>query len=116
VYRQAQAEDKRKCYVCMVWVSDPLTQDKLDMLNATQDMAIEQMTPVRVLHRRTLMTRTRWVAGWIGLVSQGWCCKGGCVARVGGVVQVGVAQVGVAKWVFQGTCCRVGVTRADGAG
>lgn len=59
------SESKIKCYRCVVWTSrsipslsqDPLVQEVKDM----RDVLIEQKTPLRVLHRRSLHTRKRVV-------------------------------------------------------
>ena len=56
---QLGAESKRKQYCCVVWVSKRLESDQVDMLNALTNLVVEQRTPVRVLHRRSLLTREK---------------------------------------------------------
>lgn len=60
VQLQAGAEDKRKRYVAVCWASQRLTQEHVtrclaDLVN----VRIAQKTPIRVLHRRSLMTREK---------------------------------------------------------
>ncbi|ETW05363.1 tRNA pseudouridine(54/55) synthase, variant 1 [Aphanomyces invadans] len=70
---QAGADSKRKTYCCVVWVAEKLTPDRVATLNSISDLAVAQKTPgtflcahrvngraiVRVLHRRTLLTRPK---------------------------------------------------------
>ena len=51
---------KRKTYRCVVWTSCVLTNELVASLDRT-DMVIQQQTPMRVSHRRSLMTRERTV-------------------------------------------------------
>lgn len=44
---------------CVVWTERELTAEAIEKLNAIKDLTIQQQTPVRVLHRRTLMTRPK---------------------------------------------------------
>lgn len=44
---------------CVVWSEAELTTEAVAKLDAIQDLTIQQETPVRVLHRRTLMTRPK---------------------------------------------------------
>eukprot|EP00049_Salpingoeca_infusionum_P007406 m.120275 g.120275 ORF g.120275 m.120275 type:complete len:489 (+) comp13685_c0_seq1:39-1505(+) len=55
------AEEKTKTYGCPIWVGKVLSQQEMDSFNATKDIVLKQMTPIRVSHRRTLMTRERTV-------------------------------------------------------
>ncbi|EGC34102.1 hypothetical protein DICPUDRAFT_98330 [Dictyostelium purpureum] len=52
---------KQKDYRCIVWCSKPLQPSDLDILNSKTNIAISQQTPVRVLHRRSLMVRDKKV-------------------------------------------------------
>eukprot|EP00760_Papus_ankaliazontas_P015750 PhM_4_TR16705/c0_g1_i1/m.87094/K07583/PUS10; tRNA pseudouridine synthase 10 len=59
-------EKKKKCYRCVVWSkrtisnTDPLVMRVNNTYNGSGgDLIIKQKTPLRVLHRRTLMTRDR---------------------------------------------------------
>ncbi|EGD73960.1 hypothetical protein PTSG_05654 [Salpingoeca rosetta] len=54
-------EKKKKTYACPIWTETPLTQQQMDTINSTQDLLLHQKTPMRVCHRRTLMTRERLV-------------------------------------------------------
>eukprot|EP01113_Clastostelium_recurvatum_P050500 TRINITY_DN9580_c0_g1_i2.p1 TRINITY_DN9580_c0_g1~~TRINITY_DN9580_c0_g1_i2.p1 ORF type:complete len:587 (+),score=118.81 TRINITY_DN9580_c0_g1_i2:157-1917(+) len=54
-------ETKRKTYKCCVWVDRPLTKADLDTLAQIKELEIDQKTPVRVLHRRSLATRRRTI-------------------------------------------------------
>ncbi len=56
---QAGADSKKKTYCCVVWTSKALTPEMVAKLDALQDLEIAQKTPVRVLHRRTLLTRPK---------------------------------------------------------
>jgi tRNA pseudouridine synthase 10 len=44
---------------CVVWSERELTAEAVAKLDAIHDLAIQQETPIRVLHRRTLMTRPK---------------------------------------------------------
>ena len=52
------ANSKVKAYCCIITV-DKINKDLVDKLNSSQDIQIKQMTPLRVLHRRTLMVRDK---------------------------------------------------------
>ncbi|RLN10540.1 hypothetical protein BBJ28_00000576 [Nothophytophthora sp. Chile5] len=56
---QAGADSKKKTYCCVVWTEGALTPEAIAKLNAIQDLTVQQETPIRVLHRRTLMTRPK---------------------------------------------------------
>jgi tRNA pseudouridine synthase 10 len=43
----------------VVWSQAKLTPEAVAKLDAISDLTIQQKTPVRVLHRRTLMTRPK---------------------------------------------------------
>lgn len=54
----AGAEEKTKTYRVVCWVSHPVTEAfVVQRLSAINDLALDQQTPLRVLHRRTSMTR-----------------------------------------------------------
>jgi tRNA pseudouridine synthase 10 len=63
------AEDKRKTYRCVVWFERAISSKEIDELHAKHNtgneahdtLTIEQKTPVRVLHRRTLDTRIKYI-------------------------------------------------------
>lgn len=46
-------------YSCLVTTPEPISDQQIDELNALIDVKIAQQTPLRVLHRRTLMERTK---------------------------------------------------------
>lgn len=48
-----------RLHSCVVWSEAPLTSEAIAKLDAIHDLTIDQKTPVRVLHRRTLMTRPK---------------------------------------------------------
>ena len=50
---------KRKKYVCVVWLSKAVTDADLKPLNRTTDLKVLQKTPLRVLHRRSLLDRDK---------------------------------------------------------
>ena len=56
--------EKRKCYQAVVWSSTPLNDTGiLNRVNAalSRGVAVSQQTPVRVMHRRALRTRSRMI-------------------------------------------------------
>ncbi len=65
---QAETEDKVKFYGCYCWSEKPVTQEILDKFTALFPLKIQQATPIRVLHRRTNMKRTRYVLSYQGTV------------------------------------------------
>ena len=44
-----------------MWSEDPISPAVLSKLDETTDLAIKQLTPVRVLHRRSLLLREKMV-------------------------------------------------------
>jgi len=60
---KAAEESKRKSYSCVVWLSEALPQSHIDQVVANTmkdgELVLQQKTPLRVLHRRTLMVRQR---------------------------------------------------------
>lgn len=54
-------QTKRKSYRSVVWISVPVTKDDLSFLTTITDLQIYQKTPIRVLHRRTLETRKKFI-------------------------------------------------------
>lgn len=52
-------EEKRKTYSAVVWLKKEVTQESLRCLDECADLVIQQRTPIRVLHRRTLAVRER---------------------------------------------------------
>ena len=60
---QAQTESKVKHYGCLCWCRTELPQDEdtLNSLLGTFPLELQQRTPIRVLHRRSNLVRTRHV-------------------------------------------------------
>lgn len=56
---QRVGEGKRKHYRCVVWVSRAVTPQHLAAMCKRRELVIQQSTPLRVLHRRTLLDRAR---------------------------------------------------------
>lgn len=56
---KASEEDKLKVYSAVVWSSRALTSSDLEQLNSQPSIDLQQKTPVRVLHRRSQLTRIR---------------------------------------------------------
>ena len=54
-------EEKRKFYSALIWTSKEIAPEHLVFLSELKNLQIEQKTPIRVLHRRTLATRARTV-------------------------------------------------------
>ena len=57
----AGEETHRKEYRCVVVLSRAVTKADVALLNKTQELVCQQLTPMRVLHRRTLMVRERTI-------------------------------------------------------
>lgn len=55
------AEQKRKFYRALCVLKEPATKEMLEKLNLHDTLEIRQMTPLRVLHRRPLLSRARLV-------------------------------------------------------
>ncbi|KAN0007452.1 hypothetical protein ACTFIU_000651 [Dictyostelium citrinum] len=53
---------KQKNYRCFVWTSRILQPSDLDTLNNLKDIQLKQNTPIRVLHRRSLMVRNKKIS------------------------------------------------------
>lgn len=68
---QAVGEGKRKHYRCVVWVSRAVRREEVVKMlrDAPEELVVQQATPIRVLHRRTLLDRPRSIfdmrAEWI---------------------------------------------------
>ena len=54
-------EDKQKRYSALIWTSQELLPSDLNFLSDIKNLKLQQKTPIRVLHRRTLATRERTV-------------------------------------------------------
>lgn len=60
VLKQGEQE-KQKCYSALIWTPEEITSENIKFLDDLKDVAIDQKTPIRVLHRRSLSTRQRMV-------------------------------------------------------
>ncbi len=56
---KAAEDSKLKAYVCVIRSEKPLEAERLSALSSRRDVELEQLTPLRVLHRRSLMTRRK---------------------------------------------------------
>ncbi|KJE89208.1 pseudouridylate synthase 10 [Capsaspora owczarzaki ATCC 30864] len=54
-------DDKKKLYGAVIWVSRPITAEDIAALTRPEEMVVQQMTPLRVMHRRAICTRPRSV-------------------------------------------------------
>lgn len=52
-------EDKKKIYRALCTIAGDVTLELLERLTIEKEFVIQQWTPLRVLHRRTLMRRPR---------------------------------------------------------
>lgn len=57
-----EGEDtKRKAYRAVVWSANPMTPELVDAIASVGEITIDQLTPIRVLHRRSLMNRKKTI-------------------------------------------------------
>ena len=54
-------EEKRKVYSALVWTEEEIEEEAILELDKKSDIVIQQRTPMRVLHRRTLAVRERTI-------------------------------------------------------
>ncbi|XP_051939748.1 putative tRNA pseudouridine synthase Pus10 isoform X2 [Hippocampus zosterae] len=54
-------EEKTKSYRALVWTQKSIREDDVAFINRIEDLKVDQKTPLRVLHRRTLAVRQRLV-------------------------------------------------------
>ena len=54
-------QEKQKCYSAVIWAPEEITSEEIKFLDDLKDVTIDQKTPLRVLHRRSLSTRQRKV-------------------------------------------------------
>ena len=62
--------DKRKHYRAVCWASRPITPADKAALDSIRELELQQDTPVRVLHRRAPLVRTR-----VRFCSARCCCN-----------------------------------------
>ena len=53
--------NKMKIYSCFVWVKKSLNENDINKLNNIKNLEVIQKTPLRVLHRRSLMDRKKMI-------------------------------------------------------
>ena len=54
-------ENKTKSYNALCYCYSKLDEKDIEKLNSLSQIDIMQQTPIRVLHRRTVMTRPKWI-------------------------------------------------------
>ncbi|XP_073528483.1 tRNA pseudouridine synthase Pus10 isoform X4 [Phyllobates terribilis] len=52
-------EEKTKCYSALIWTERTMGKEDLEFLNDLKELKLIQKTPLRVLHRRPLASRSR---------------------------------------------------------
>lgn len=55
------AESKKKSYRAVVWSAAPMKQELIDAVATQPEIVLDQLTPIRVLHRRSLMNRKKTI-------------------------------------------------------
>jgi tRNA pseudouridine synthase 10 len=60
-YLSESAKVKVKAYSSVIRFNQHVTDEQIKYLESLQDIVIKQKTPIRVLHRRTLMTRDKMI-------------------------------------------------------
>lgn len=58
---QSGAQEKRKNYKCVVWLSSAITSEQVLKVNALKELVVSQKTPIRVLHRRAIDIRKKLI-------------------------------------------------------
>ena len=53
--------EKMKIYTAVVWSKEIITKDKCDKIEKVEDLLINQITPLRVLHKRVLKVREKYI-------------------------------------------------------
>jgi tRNA U54 and U55 pseudouridine synthase Pus10 len=54
-------DSKQKFYSCLVWTEKEISNEDIEKINSVRDLNIIQKTPMRVMHRRTLMDRKKTI-------------------------------------------------------
>ena len=54
-------EEKVKCYSSLIWTPEEVSPESIKFLDEITSLELDQKTPIRVLHRRTLATRKRTI-------------------------------------------------------
>lgn len=61
IHLKESEQDKVKMYCCVVATEDEISDEKIQEINELSDLEMIQKTPLRVLHRRTLMNRSKMI-------------------------------------------------------
>lgn len=64
-------EQKKKLYRALCILKEPVTREIINKLNIPDGFLVQQKTPLRVLHRRPLLTRPRQIYSVKAYVSKG---------------------------------------------
>jgi tRNA pseudouridine synthase 10 len=73
-YLSQSAKEKVKAYSALVRFENPILDKHIDYIHSLNEITIQQKTPIRVLHRRTLMTRPKIIHKLrINRINQSWC-------------------------------------------
>ena len=60
ILKKAESE-KVKIYTAFVWSKDEITKEMTEKIDKVKDLLINQITPLRVLHKRVLKTREKFI-------------------------------------------------------
>lgn len=64
-------EKKKKIYQALCILKEPATVETMQKLNIPDGFLLQQMTPLRVLHRRPFLTRPRQIYSVKGYIYKG---------------------------------------------
>ena len=62
VLKKAENE-KIKIYTAFIWSKEEITQEKCQKIENVKDLLVNQITPLRVLHKRVLKVREKYIYG-----------------------------------------------------
>ena len=62
ILKKAESE-KIKLYLAFIWSKKEITKEVCEKVNKVKDLMISQITPLRVLHKRVLKTREKFIYG-----------------------------------------------------
>lgn len=71
VHIKTGEENKRKFYRALCILKEPATVETMQKLDIPNGFIVQQPTPLRVLHRRPLLTRPRQIHSVKGYVQKG---------------------------------------------
>ena len=60
VLKKAESE-KIKIYTAFVWSKEEITEEKCEKIEKVEDLLVNQITPLRVLHKRVLKVREKYI-------------------------------------------------------